>query len=191
MRDRRTLVIAAISAIVIVAIVVWAVTRAQHPTASQREASYAPVVSQLEVGSRAPEFSIPSTAGMFDLDAQRRPVLVEIFASWCPHCQRETAVLNQLYGTFKSRIAFIAIPGNNTGMDGGPESTADLINFIGRFHVVYPVAIYDPQLTIADEYIHGGYPTIVVVGTNKKILYVDSGEVSYAALAGILTQALT
>lgn len=190
MQDRRTLVIAALSGILVIAIVVWAISRAHHPAPNLQNASLAPVVGQAQVGATAPEFRIPSTAGLFDLDAQRKPVLVEIFASWCPHCQRETTVMNRLYNDFKSRIAFIAVPGSATGMDGAsPESEGDLLSFIARFHVAYPIAVFDPSLTAANEYIQGGYPTIAVVGSNKKILYLNSGEVPYDTLAGVLRQA--
>lgn len=183
-------IVAVVSALVVVAVIVIAIVRSSHPTAQQQNASVAPVVAPLQVGSTAPEFKIPSTAGVFDLDAQRRPVLIEIFASWCPHCQRETVVMNRLYQAFKSRVAFIAIPGSLTGMDGSsPESEGDLLNFITRFDVQYPIAVFDPALTVANQYIQGGYPTIAIVGTNKKILYINSGEVTYETLAGVLQRA--
>lgn len=190
MQDRRNLVIAVISAVIVIAIIIAAVVRAHHAPPQLQNASYAPQLAPLHVGGTAPEFKIPSTAGLFDLDAQRRPVLVEIFASWCPHCQRETVVMNRLYEAFKSRVAFIAVPGSTTGMDGSsPESEGDLLAFMTRFHVQYPIAVFDPQLTAANEYIQNGYPTIVIVGTNKKVLYLSSGEVPYDTLAGALQKA--
>ncbi|HUY41140.1 MAG TPA: TlpA disulfide reductase family protein [Candidatus Dormibacteraeota bacterium] len=190
MQNRRTLAYALVTIAILGIIVAVVVVRTLHPPQNLQNASYAPAMSALQTGSAAPEFRIPSTAGLFDLDRERRPVLVEIFASWCPHCQHETAVLNRLYGAFESRVAFIAIPGSTTGMDGSsPESEADLLNFIERFHVAYPVAVFDPQLTVANEYIQGGFPTIAVVGTNKKILYVSTGEIPYQTLASALNKA--
>lgn len=187
MQNRRAMLIALISAFLI--IVVIAVIYGRH-AARLRNASYAPVTSSLQVGSTAPEFRIASTSGLFDLNAQRRPVLLEIFASWCPHCQRETTVMNQLYAAFKSRIAFLAVPGSATAMDGiSPESDGDLLAFIARFHVSYPVAVFDPELTVANQYLQGGYPTIAVIGTDKKILFINSGEIPYAALAAQLQHA--
>jgi thiol-disulfide isomerase/thioredoxin len=187
MQDRRTALVAAISALIVLAVIAWAVVRSHHASPQLQAASSAPQIKPLQAGSRAPEFRIPSTAGVFDLDAQRRPALVEIFASWCPHCQRETVIMNQLFSAFKNKIAFIAIPGSLNGMDGSsPESEGDLLNFIGRFHVLYPVAVFDPQLTAADEYIQGGYPTIAVIGANKRILFISDGEIPYATLAAQL-----
>jgi thiol-disulfide isomerase/thioredoxin len=191
MKDRLSLTIAvAVSVLVIVAIVVISILRVRHPSSQLQSASQAPVVGALQIGSKAPEFRIQTTAGLFDLDEQHRPVLLEIFASWCPHCQRETAVMNQLYNGFKSRVAFVAVPGSATGMDGtSPESAEDLVNFMQRFHVAYPVAVFDPQLAVANEYIQGGYPTIAVIGSTGRITYLSSGEIPYATLADALSKA--
>jgi len=189
MKD-RALVIITLLIIAIIAIV--AIVRAFiHPSAQLQNASQAPVVGSAQLGHTAPDFTIPSTAGIFTLSKQTRPVFLEVFASWCPHCQRETRVLNKLYAAYKTRVAFIAIPGNSTGMDGSsPESEADLLAFQERFNVQYPIAVFDPQLTAANLYIQGGYPTIAIIGRNKKILYLTSGEATYAQLAKALDSAL-
>jgi thiol-disulfide isomerase/thioredoxin len=187
---KRGPLLAAVAVIVAVAIalaIYWTHRSAKQPSNVTR----VPMVGTATVGSAAPEFSVPTTSGPFDLAKQSRPVLLEVFASWCPHCQRETVVLNQLYRSFKSRVAFIAVPGSTTAMDGvSPESEADIFAFIQRFNVAYPVAIYDPALTVSSQYIQGGFPTLAIVGTNKKTLYLSSGEVSYDVLAGQLKSAL-
>ena len=193
MKSRSALVVAlaAISLLIIAAIVVVTVIRTRHPSPQMQSASFAPTIGTAQIGSAAPEFSLPTTNGPFDLDKQTRPVLLEVFASWCPHCQRETAVMNRLYRSFKSRVAFIAVPGSTTAMDGAsPESQFDIINFQIRFNVKYPIAAYDPNLTVARQYLKGGYPTIVIVGLDKKIVYANSGEVPYAELAAALDQSL-
>jgi thiol-disulfide isomerase/thioredoxin len=187
--NRRTLGI--ISLVVVAIVIAAAVYFARHQGGSLNNASQAPANAAVDVGSTAPEFSLPSTAGNFDLNAQTQPALVEIFATWCPHCQRETVVLNKLYAAYGKRVSFIAIPGSDTGMDGSsPETQFDVLNFQIRFAVKYPIAAYDPNLTVAKMYLKGGYPTIVIVGRDKKITYAQSGERPYAELTAALDNVL-
>lgn len=148
-----------------------------------RNASVAPVNAGATQGLKAPTFSTPTTQGPFDLATIEKPVFLEVFATWCPHCQRETAVINKLYGAYKDRVAFVSIPGSDTGMDGkSPESLLDVLNFQQRFKVAYPIAVYDPNLTIANQYLKGGFPTIAIIDKSKTISYLNSGEIEYAEL---------
>lgn len=188
--NRRTIGIASlvIIALLIIGAVVYAAVR---PSQQLNNASTAPANATLAIGQAAPEFTLPSTAGTFDLDAQTKPALIEIFATWCPHCQRETVVMNQLYAAYKNRVAFLAVPGSDTGMDGSsPESQFDVINFQIKFNVKYPIAAYDPNLVVAKQYLQGGYPTIVIVNAQHKITYLDSGEVPFAKVAAALDASL-
>jgi thiol-disulfide isomerase/thioredoxin len=187
---RRTL---GITTIVIVAIIVAAAAYylTRHPGGQLGNASQAPVNAAVDVGQTAPEFSLPSTDGNFDLNAQTKPALIEVFATWCPHCQRETVVLNKLYAAYGNRVAFIAIPGSDTGMDGSsPETQFDVLNFQTRFAVKYPIGAYDPNLAVAKMYLKGGYPTIAIVGLDKKVTFAQSGEAAYATLAAALNSVL-
>jgi len=162
-----------------------------HPSAQLANASSAPVNATAQAGQKAPEFSTPTTAGPFDLATARKPVFLEIFATWCPHCQRETEVLNRLYARYGSRVAFVAIPGSDTAMDEtSPASELDLLNFQTRFAVKYPIGVYDPNLAIAKLYLKGGYPTIAIIDSGKTIVYLNSGEVPYQDLASILDRLL-
>jgi thiol-disulfide isomerase/thioredoxin len=151
-----------------------------------------PSAVSLKVGQAAPEFQVSTTAGPFDLaKAKGKPVFLEVFATWCPHCQRETKILNQLYDTYNDRVAFVAVTGNPLGMDeSSPESQADVTNFISQFSVRYPVA-YDANLDVAHKYFQGGYPTLVVIGKTGLIQTVASGEITQAKLSGYLDKAIT
>ncbi len=155
-------------------------TKAAATTASSSKA--APLVTAV-VGGRAPEFAAATTAGPFDLAKAKKPVFLEVFATWCPHCQRETQVINKLYALYGERIAFVAVSGSSTGMDGdSPASQQDVLTFAKKFSVQYPIA-YDDQLAVMDLYNQGGYPTIVIIGKDKKISYATSGEIAYDDLA--------
>jgi thiol-disulfide isomerase/thioredoxin len=139
--------------------------------------------SLLAAGDPAPEFSAQTTQGPFTLSSAGRPVFLEVFATWCPHCQRETAVLNQLYEKYKDRLAFVAVTGSPYGSDrNSPESEADLLAFARYFNVRYPVA-FDASLDVAKSYLKGGYPTIVMIGTDKRVKFIGSGELSEPVLA--------
>jgi cytochrome c biogenesis protein CcmG/thiol:disulfide interchange protein DsbE len=184
--SRRT--IAGISAALIAAIVAAGLFWYHlHPSAELERAAQAPLIGQAKLGETAPSFTIDTTHGPFDLATIRRPVFLEIFATWCPHCQHEAPVIQRLYEHYRDRVAFLAIPGSTTGMDGqSPESAFDVLNFATRFHVTYPIALYDPSLTVANAYLQGGFPTIAIIGRDKRIAYLNSGEVSYDDLARAL-----
>ncbi len=75
-------------------------------------------------------------------------------------------------------------------MDGtSPESENDVYNFTKRFHTQYPVA-FDGLEYVSSLYLQGAYPTIVVIDRNKKITYMNTGELSYADLAAQLDKVL-
>jgi len=138
------------------------------------------------VGEKAPEFAIATTAGLFDLAKNDgKPTLLEVFASWCPHCQRETKVLDALYPLYKDKINFVAVSGNATGMDQQPESQADVLAFATKFNVLYPIA-FDPTLDVATKYAVQGYPTFVLVGSDGTIDAKTSGEVPKADIVKTL-----
>ncbi len=181
--QRRMLL--AFSIIVLALLVVVAILVVKlRPSQQLQNASTAPVVAPASVGAIAPTFSVPTTHGEFDLAVVNRPVLLEVFATWCPHCQFETGVLNRLYQRFGKRVAFIAIPGSTTDITGtGPSSQEDVQTFITHFGVRYPVAMYDPTLTVSRLYIQGGYPTIAMIDRAKRIVYLKSGQTNYAPLA--------
>lgn len=180
--NRRTLGV--LSIIIVAILVIGGVLYVKlRPSQQLQNASVAPINATAEMGQKAPEFQTPTTAGPFDLAATNKPVFLEIFATWCPHCQRETVVIDRLYQKYKDRVDFIAVPGSDTGMDGTtPESQFDVLNFQQRFHTQYPIAAYDPNLAIAKQYLKGGFPTLAVIDKNKTITYLNSGEVPFNEL---------
>ena len=105
---RRVILWLSIALISIGAIVSIAIANRSIPPITET----APPFNQLSVGDSAPLFSAATTQGAFSLGATHRPVFLEIFATWCPHCQRETVVLNQLYEKYEKRVDFVAVTGS-------------------------------------------------------------------------------
>jgi thiol-disulfide isomerase/thioredoxin len=185
--DRRRPILYASLAVLAVAVVV-AVGFASHVPKS---ASEAPSYTALKVGDPAPPFSAATTSGPFDsTKVGNRPILLEVFATWCPHCQAEVGTLNDLYKTYGGRVAFVAVSGSDRGLDGStPESQADVLDFAQRFGVRYPVA-FDPQLDVAKKYLQGGYPTLVVIDRQGKIARIGSGEEPKSELEAAIEKAI-
>ena len=188
MNQRRLGIISVLAIVLIAAVAVsWAKL---HPSRQLENASQAPIVGRAAVGQQAPDFQAATTAGPFNLQSATKPVFLEVFATWCPHCQRETSVINGLYQKFNSKIDFVAVSGSDTGMDGtSPASELDVLNFQNQFHVQYPLA-YDGGLTVANQYLQGGFPTIAIIGKDKRVAYINSGEQSYNDLSAQLNKVL-
>ncbi len=71
----------------------------------------------------------------------------------------------------------VSVSGDSYDMNhGGPESQADVNAFAQKFGVRYPIA-YDADLKVAQLYLQGGFPTIVMIDANKKITFMKDGEV--------------
>ncbi len=184
--DRRKIVLYATLAVVVIAIVVGIGLASRVPKA----ASDAPMLSKLKVGDTAPDFSAATNAGSFDLSGVSTPVLLEVFATWCPHCQRETSVLNGIASRYAGKLALVAVNGSPNGLDGSsPESQADVNQFGAQFNVRYPLA-YDPDLKVAHLYLQGGFPTLVLIDKNKKISWIKDGEVAPADLTKAIDKVL-
>jgi thiol-disulfide isomerase/thioredoxin len=187
--NRKMLIYATIAVIVIAAIV--AIGLANRGAVSNASQTVNPDAKKLTVGSVAPTFNIASDAGPFDLASVSTPVFLEVFATWCPHCQHEVPIVDALSKAYAGKVAFIGISGSPYGVDGSsPENQADIDAWVQKLGVTYPVA-FDPDLQIANEYLQGGYPTIVMIDSNKVVRYVNSGELTpdvlQKALNGVLS----
>ncbi len=94
----------------------------------------------LPVGSRAPAFALKTATGteVSLADFSGKAVLLEFFATWCPHCQAETPHLIKLAGSLSpSRYAFLSV-----NADG--EDAASVYAFDRYFKVPYSTLL-DPS----------------------------------------------
>ena len=139
--DRRKLIMYVTLAVVVIAIVVFVGLSSRV----QKAATDVPISdSKLKAGDTAPEFAIGTNNGNFDLAQVSTPVLLEVFATWCPHCQRETTVLNDIATKYAGKVAMVAVSGSPYGIDGSsPETQNDVTGFSEHFALKYPVA-FDP-----------------------------------------------
>jgi thiol-disulfide isomerase/thioredoxin len=132
----------------------------------------------LHVGQLAPSFKVTTVDGrVIDSGKVAGPIMLEVFASWCPHCQHETKVLDDLYLHTDGKLTMVSVTGSDLAADHKTEESVDDVKaFAQYFGVAYNVA-FDPDLTVANHYFQGGFPTIVFIKPDKHIAAIEQGEV--------------
>ena len=188
--SRKTILYATI-AVVIVGIVV-AVGIASRSSVVPESATKAVGQSKLKVGDTAPAFTIATNAGNFDLAAVSTPVLLEVFAPWCPHCQKEAPVLNDLATKYAGKLAIVSVSGDAIDYDHNStaESESNIHLFADRYQTRYPVA-FDRDLKVATLYLHSGFPSVYVIDAKKRIRFQQEGEIPEADLVKAINTALS
>ncbi|MDQ6767980.1 MAG: TlpA family protein disulfide reductase [Candidatus Eremiobacteraeota bacterium] len=195
-RSNVTLIASVIGALAIGIIVVYAVlheNRAVPGAAVATDAAQLP--PQLTAGAQAPSFELRSTIGSFSSSTLAgKPYLLEIFATWCPHCQRMTKVLREIRTRVpESRLAMLSVTGSPYAANSTPdnlvsENQQDVDKFDSTYGVTWPI-LFDPNLSVAKKFGLNGFPTFFVVDRKGKIAYSGSGEVTKDVLLRAIHQA--
>jgi peroxiredoxin len=164
-----------------------------HPTTEagtgvveSQSASAAPAPTSttlLAVGSKAPGFTLKTPQGTSVSLSQLRgkAVLLEFFATWCPHCNAEAPHLDRLYASLpKSRYAFLAV-----NADG--ETAPSVFAYHRYYGIRYP-ALLDPSSQpgsfsqqgdagpVTTSYGVQYYPTFYVIDAKGRISWRSDGE---------------
>lgn len=152
----------------------------------------------LPVGSEAPPFTLKTPTGRaVSLGELRgKAVLLEIFATWCPHCAAEAPHLRDLANSLpKSKYAFVSI-------DGSGADAASVFAYHSYFGLPFP-ALLDPTpgvspVTFPDHgtpgpvskaYRLGYFPTFYVIDPKGRIAWRSDGEQPDALLRQELRRA--
>jgi peroxiredoxin len=171
-----------------------------RPTASSdtterkpASAAAAPIGGLLPVGTTAPDFALPTPTGEHvRLSRFRgRPVLLEFFATWCPHCAAEAPHLKRLYAT--SRAAFVSVNADS-------ENAASVFAYHVWFGLPFPALLDARDRTVtwpadgpigpvSSRYRVFSFPTFYVLDRRGRIIWRSAGEQPDAKLRQELTRA--
>jgi len=137
----------------------------------------------LPVGTPAPDFALQTPTGQTVSlsDEKGRTVLLEFFATWCPHCQAEAEHMVAIRASLSAtKFAFLSV-----NADG--EDAASLYAFDRFFDVPYPTLL-DPGDAGGSFNKRGGagritrsyavqiFPTFYIIGRNGKVAWRSDGE---------------
>ena len=152
----------------------------------------------LAVGSKAPAFSLKTPPGqrVSLADFRGKAVLLEFFATWCPHCNAEAPHLRSLHASLpKSRYAFVSV-----NADG--EDAASVFAYHRYFGLQFP-ALLDPSSQpgsfhqpgapgpVSTSYRVQAFPTFYVLDRAGRIFWRSDGEQPDALLRLELAKAAT
>lgn len=150
----------------------------------------------LAVGSVAPNFTLKTPQGRsVSLSAYRgKAVLLEFFATWCPHCNAETPYLERLAQSLAGKnVQFLSV-----NADG---ETAPSVYAYHRYYGLSFPTLLDPSGTpgtftspgaagrISTAYRIRSFPTFYVVDRNGKVTWRSEGEQPDALLRSLLLEA--
>lgn len=127
---------------------------------------------KLAEGTDAPDFTLPGVDGnTYKLsDYRGKVVLLEFMAPWCPHCQADATIFNQVAQNFQGQnVQVLAVSATGENKDrNGPISMADMTWFRDTFSVSHPL-LFDQSLGAARAYQVYYYPTVYLVNEEGKI----------------------
>lgn len=107
-------------------------------------------------------------------DYRGRPVLANLWATWCPPCRREMPALEQLWRTYRAR-GFVVV-----GIDEGEPRSA-VAGWVRSIGITYAILL-DQNMQYATELSVLGFPTSVFVRRDGTVDAVATGELDYTQM---------
>ncbi|MDQ2806550.1 MAG: redoxin domain-containing protein [Chloroflexota bacterium] len=146
------------------------------------------------VGQVATDFTLPATDGQTYTLSQFKgqPVFLEFMAPWCPHCQEDAPLLNQIYAANKDKgLQMLSVSATPRGRDGeSPIAMEDLTWFRDTFKVPFPI-LFDKDATIGHtKYGVDGFPTIYTVNPQGVIMAAPENPLTLEGLQAAVDAAL-
>ena len=123
-------------------------------------------------GDTLPALSLPCIVPGEDVsldDLGSRPVLVNLWASWCAPCRMEMPLLQVAYERNGDRVGFLGVNTEDT-----PSAAASLLGDLG---VRYPHVV-DREKDLLTELAAPGLPITLAVAADGRILARQIGEMS-------------
>lgn len=138
-----------------------------------------------------PEFDLPLLSGgtLDGKDLRGKPLVLNVWASWCAPCRKEAPAFERLWRTHRGHG--LAVIGINTQDDEGAARA-----FVKKFGISYPIAIdRDQELVSKLEELSGisdAWPQTFFIGTDGRLVAAESGDALTTAdgtVLGALTEA--
>jgi thiol-disulfide isomerase/thioredoxin len=132
----------------------------------------------LQPGESMPSFTAPElSGGTVDWsDYAGKPVVLSVWAPWCPHCQAELPVVDRVMKDYVG-VGWVTIV---TSIGDQPGPTPE--EYMLENQLDFPVAVDDETETLAAAFGIQGFPTLYFVNSDGTVALELEGEVDEATL---------
>lgn len=130
------------------------------------------------VGEVLPAYSAPTLEGdtVRLRDYRGRALLFNVWATWCPACEREMPSLQKLHEDLgPSGLEVVGV-----SIDAGPGSERTVRDFLAEHGITYTI-LHDPRSRITDAYRIVGIPTTYLADREGRLVERWIGEVDFGA----------
>lgn len=127
-----------------------------------------------EVGDKVPEYGATTLSGDSVTLASLRgsPVLLNIWATWCPPCRKEMPDLQELHERYSPQG--LKVVGVSIDAGGADQAVAQ---FLEEYGVTYTI-LRDPGDRIASVFMTQGVPVTILIDADGTVLWRRLGPVS-------------
>ena len=133
-------------------------------------------------GDTLPALRLPCLVGGEDVameDLGDRPVVVNLWASWCAPCREEMPLLQEAHERYGDRVGFLGV---NT--EDPPSAAASLLEDLG---VTY-ASVVDRERRLLDELAAPGLPVTLAVAADGRVLARQVGQMSAEQLEELVDE---
>jgi peroxiredoxin len=137
-----------------------------------------PAANTVPIGQAVPAFTLPDTdnKNVSLSDYKGKVVVLEFMAPWCPHCQADAPMLNEVAAKYAGKdVQFLGVSATDKGRDRSKDITMeDMVWFKNEFKVSFPM-LFDKDVKAASEYGVMFYPTIYVLDKAGNVSAIPTG----------------
>jgi cytochrome c biogenesis protein CcmG/thiol:disulfide interchange protein DsbE len=189
--QRAVLLGVAVAAVVLVGLAIPSLLAGSHrPPAidgAARPPQPAPLTARVSSTDKAPlpHTTLTGFGGGPDVPLasyRGRPLVVNLWATWCAPCVEEMPVFQQVATTAGGKVAFLGVNVADT-----PQRAQSFVEELG---ITYDLAI-DPQQDFAQAIGAYGMPTTLLVDPSGEIVYRHTGPLTAADLHRLLAEHLS
>ena len=116
-------------------------------------------------------------------DYAGKPIIVNIWATWCPPCRAELPHFDKFYKEYGDKIQFMIIDNEDKG------SLSDVQKFIKDNGYSFPV-FYDWDYSAYDAYGTGYIPITLAIDANGNLVYNQVGSLDESSLKSVINSIL-
>lgn len=117
----------------------------------------------------------------FDAYRGSLPMVVDVWASWCPPCVREAPLLEAAWLRLSNRVQFVGV--------NYRDQRADALAFLQEYELTFPNG-EDPAGTTTDPLRIFGLPTTFFVDASGRVVGQQIGELDEGTLTRLVDRAI-